>query len=150
VFADPRAGTTLVEVLISSLILAVLAVGTAGYLFHARAEVGQETDRRLAMEVANTRMEELRMADYHAFKPPADNFGAYYLAKQGTGWDHSAADPGETVMIDDRSFSIVSTVRYLDVDGGLPSYDYVAVTVQSVYGPDPVEHVTLETYAYAP
>jgi len=147
---DPRAGTTLVEVLVGALILAVLAVGTAGYLYHARSETAQGGDLRLSLEVANTRLEELRMADYHAIKPPTDDYNIHYLAKLGTNWNHNATDPGEMVVMDARDFSIVTTVQYLDLDGGLSSYDYIAIMARAVHAADPARRVVLETYAYAP
>jgi len=141
-----REGSTLVEVMVSSLLLAIIAVGSAAYMYHAHADVLKARNQRVALEESNLRLEELRVSGYDEIKPPMQNFSVYFLGKSGTNWVHSSTDPNETVLVNGLTMPMSTTVRYLDVDGGLPSYDYVQATVRTTYRINRPEDMMLETY----
>lgn len=61
-------GATLVEVMLACAVLAILAVAGAEYLYRGQATVTAQKHRRLAMEVANSRMETIRGTPYGSLK----------------------------------------------------------------------------------
>ena len=143
--ARSRAGGTLVEVMVSSLLLAIIAVGSGSYLAHARAQVLHARNQRVALEALNQQLERVRAADYDDIKPTALNYGALFLRRSGTNWVHSSSDPGDTVDLNGLTFPMQTTVQYLDVDGGAASYDYVQVRVQAESRANATDPVFLET-----
>ena len=137
------------EVMISSLLLAIIAVGSAAYMYHAYADVLTARNQRVALEESNLRLEELRVSDYDEIKPPMQSYSVHFLRNSGTNWVHSSSDPNETVLLNGLTMPMSTTVRYQDIDGGLPSYDYVEVTVRTAYRINRPENVMLET-SFAP
>ena len=140
-----RSGTTLVEVLVSCLILAVIAVGTGACLSLSRTGAAVQRNRRTAMELANSRMEEIRGALYAAIVPPVASYDTYYLDFITGAWRVSATDQGETVTLGGRSRPMVTTVQYMDVDGGPASYDCLRISVSVQYRDTARDAVTLQT-----
>lgn len=142
---DRRAGTSLVEVMVGCLILGVLALASAASLQYARSTSVQQRDRRTALELANSRLEELRAAAYNDVKPSANNFNPFYLRRQGTGWAVSSGNTNETVQVNGRARSLITTVQYVDVDGGSASYDALQFKASMQYGSSADMWVELET-----
>ena len=142
---QPRSGTTLVEVLVSCLILAVIAVGTGACLSLSRTDASVQRNRRTAMELANSRMEELRSALYSDLVPPAANYDTCFLDFMTGAWRVSATDQGETVTLGGRSRPIVTTVQFMDADGGSASYDCLRISVSVQYRDAVKDTVTLQT-----
>lgn len=66
--AAGKAGSTLVEVMFSCLILAIIAIAGAAYLAQGRSVVVIQKDRRTALEVANSRLEEVRGKSFDTLK----------------------------------------------------------------------------------
>ena len=54
-----RSGATLVEVMLASVVLAVLALAGGAFIYRSRGEIGLQKSRRVAVELANARLEEL-------------------------------------------------------------------------------------------
>lgn len=139
-----RMSFSLVEVLFACLILAILAVGGASLMCHAINQLTIQQSRRLALEAANSRLEEVRGSAYATFKPPALNYITYYLSQNAGNWRVTSGDPDETVLINGVMKRMTTTVTYADLDGGLSSYDALRVTVSVQYrGTD--DRVSLET-----
>ena len=140
-----RAGATLVEVLVAAVILAVVALATAACLYHARAQARLQGDRRLALEMANSRLEELRGAAYATLCPLARNYTPCYVDRMTGAWRVSAADPGETVTLAGQSQPITTTVQYQDACGGGTTYDCLRIKVKVQYRAGANNVVNLET-----
>lgn len=140
-----RRGTTLVEVLLATLLLAILALAGAAFLYHSGAAVRIEQDRGTALNLANARLEALRSSPFERIHPPSNNYDVYFLSIAGSAWEHSRGDPGETVSVNGRSVPIVTTVQYEDVDGGLTSYDMIRVVVRIGFRLNRPDRVILET-----
>ena len=140
-----REGTTLVEVMFGIVILAIMAVGGAAFMYQSRASVDATRNRRAALEAANGRLELVRSSTYDAIKPPAETYTIYHVRRQGSGWTHSVSDPSETVVINTHALPLRTTVQYIDIDGGAGSYDCVEVTVSADYRLATGENVTLQT-----
>ena len=140
-----RAGTTLIELMTACLILSVMAVATGSYLYYARAQVAIQQDKRVALEVANSRLESVRAAAFTLVDPPSSNYTAYYLDFMTGAWRVGGTDPGETVIINGGSFPMTTTVQYMDADGGSSSYDCLKVAVSVRYRKSTSDAVTLGT-----
>ena len=140
-----RAGGTLVEVMVSCLILAVIAVATAACLYYAREQTSVQRNRRTAMELANSRLEEIRGAPYSDVSPSSHNYDTNFLDRMSGSWRLSNADQGETVTIGGRTRPITTTVQYMDVDGGSATYDGLRIAVSVGYSGGAEDVVRLAT-----
>ena len=141
-------GFTLVEVMVAIVILMVMALGSAAFLYHSQVGISTQGDKRVALEAASSRLEEIRASQYDSIKPPANNYNVYYLSGQAGGWTRTENDPGETRNINGKTLPIVTKVRYMDINGGPDSYDYVQITVSTGYRTDINDMVTLETFRF--
>lgn len=140
-----RAGTSVVEIMIASVVLAVLALGAAASIEKTRIGTTQQRNRRTALEMANSRLEQLRQAGYAQIKPSALNYNTYYLANTGGTWTISSSDPGEQVNLYGNSRPLRTQVQYVDVDGGSTSYDGLKLVVRVQYLAGSDSFVELET-----
>lgn len=127
------------------LILSILAIAGAASMHLSRAATVAQRDRRTALELANSRLEDARVAPYDAISPPAYNYTTYYLSRTGANWKVTAANPGETATINGRPFPMQTTVEYVDVDGGSSSYDALRLWVSVQYLANTSSAVVLET-----
>jgi prepilin-type N-terminal cleavage/methylation domain-containing protein len=141
-------GFTLVEVMVAIVILMVMALGSAAFLYHSQVGISTQGNKRVALEAASSRLEEIRASQYDSIKPPANNYNVYYLSGQAGDWTLAENDPGETRNINGKTLPIVTKVRYMDINGGPDSYDYVQITVSTGYRTDINDMVTLETFRF--
>lgn len=142
---DRRSGTSLVEVMVAVVLLAVLAIGGAASLHLARSQMVSQRNHRMALEVAGGRLEALRAAAYTQVTPLVQNYVANFVDLMTGAWRVSAADPGETVSIGGRARPMVTTVTYVDADAGSASYDLLRFRVSVQYGTRTQDVVRLET-----
>jgi Tfp pilus assembly protein PilV len=140
-----RAGTSLVEIMIASVVLAVLALGVAASIEQSRSKNMMQRQRRTAAEVANGRMEALRAAAYSDLLPLSQNYNWYFLRFTGNVWSVSSSDPGETVTINQQNRPMRTRVQYVDADGGSSSYDCLRLQVQVQFARDVNSLVIVET-----
>jgi prepilin-type N-terminal cleavage/methylation domain-containing protein len=61
-----RAGATLIEVMLASVILAVIALAGGAFIVRSRADIALQKNRRVAVELVNARLEELMYDWTHA------------------------------------------------------------------------------------
>ncbi len=145
------AGLTLVEVMIAIVILTVMALGSAAFLYHSQVGIFYQGNKRVALEAANSRLEEIRASQYDDIKPTED-YDIHYLSPDLSGqvgdWTPADNDPGETKNINGRTLPIVTKVRYMDIDGEPDSYDYIRITVSMGYRAGIDDTVTLETFCF--
>jgi type II secretory pathway pseudopilin PulG len=144
--------SSLVEVLVAILVLTVLAIAGATYVYHSSASIAVQRNRKVATAVANTRIEELLAATYDQIKPPetASTREVHYITKTGdTTWSVSDTppDPSETVTINNLTMPIMTTVEYIDADDAEygTSRDYLQITVTVGYRIGTDDVVTLRT-----
>ena len=67
-----RRGATLIEILISMLIIVIASVATLQYFGPTKGYIGKSGNRRAALERARERLEQLMSADVDAIKPAVD------------------------------------------------------------------------------
>jgi type II secretory pathway pseudopilin PulG len=136
---------TLVEILISILLLTILAVVSGTYLAHSGGSARIQNCRRAAVETGNSELERIMAADFADIAPPED-FSMYYLARiDEETWDVSSSDPGWTTTINGRDFPVVITVQYQDRDGGFSTYDYLDINIRVGYLSGDDDYVGLQT-----
>ena len=143
--SDFRHGSTLVEVLVACLILAIIAVGTAACLYLSQGAIAVQKNRRTATELASSRLEELRAAPYASICPSAKNYNLYYIDRITGSWRVGTTSQGETVKVNGTARPMTTTVRYVDADGGSATYDCLRLTVTIQFGRGALDTVTLET-----
>ena len=140
---NARGGSTLVETMLACLILAIVALGGAEYLFRGRSALIIQKNRRLALEAANSRMEEWRATPYGDVTnliPPA-SYGLTYACRSGATWVNGI----DTANIAGVACPMTNALQYVDLDGGTVSYDAVRVTVSVAYSATIKDQVTVET-----
>ena len=145
-----RAGATLVELMITCVILMVMAIGGAAYLTQSRTSLALQRSKRAALEAGNARLETVRATPYTALTGLfATDYTLHYLKTVGGTWQVSSADPGETANVNGALLPLTTTVRYQDLDGGTNSYDCLGVSVSIAYRSGSSDRVTLQSI-YAP
>jgi len=137
-----------VEVMIAIVILMVVALGTAGFLYYSQVSISTQGNKRVALEGANSRLEEIRASQYDDIKPPEKNYDVYYLSGQVGEWTLTDNDPGEMRNINGKTLPTVTEVRYMDIDGEPDSYGYIQITVSTGYRTGINDMVTLETFRF--
>lgn len=142
---QPNKGFTLVAVILAIVLIFAIGLGLLMFVSHGLGRVAVDRNRSTALEVANSRLEEMRASGYESIEPGA--FGATGLIMiqknaDGDGWEENQADD-ETVVINGSVRPITTTVQY--VVGSLP--DSIVEAVVSVgFQENPDERVTLLTH----
>jgi prepilin-type N-terminal cleavage/methylation domain-containing protein len=142
-----KAGATLVEVMIALVVLAIVALGVASFVYYGRGSVYAQRDRLSVLELVNGRLELLRASSYGTVTPPDQDYAVYHmLPVAGGGWSFSASREEEELTVNSRTYPMTTTVQYVDVDGGSPSYDALKFTVSMQYRTGSTDEMTLRTY----
>jgi len=113
-----KAGFSLVEIMVSILILVVLALGGSAVLYQTGGDIQVVGNKRVALELAKIEMEGLLAANYDTLRARA-----------------VAADPeilSRTEIHNGVSISIILTNRL--APGGILGNEYIALDVNAVYG----------------
>ena len=142
-----KKGDTLVEVMMAVVVIVIVAVGGAAFIYYSSAQIAIDSTRRVALEIANARLENLRAAGFAVISPDPD-FDIHYVTKQDANWLLSDNDPEETVNIGNLVMPIVTTVQYIDDNEAdmIESYEYISVSVEVGYRQNTGEAVMLNTY----
>lgn len=141
-----RRGSTLVEVIWTCVILAVITLAAGAFVSLSSGTVSVTRNHRLGLEAANSRLEDLRSAGFDAVKPLTLSFTTNYLSWSGSAWVRTLTDPGEVLTILGQSYPIITSLCYVDIDGGSPSYDVLYVSVLVKYRKN--EPNTVRLWAY--
>lgn len=141
-------GSTLIEVLIAMVILTVLVLGVASFIQYGRSSVYAQRDRIAVLERVNGRLEELRAEPYTTFTDtlPLD-YNEYWMRKEQGEWTFYSSRSRQTLLVNQaRRYRVTTTVRYVDADGGTPSYDMLKFTVGMRYRTGAADEIVLSTY----
>ena len=149
-------GASLVEAVFAMVILLILAIGGMSFVIHGTNGLNIYSNKMIALEIANNRLEELRAFNYSKLTANAPNdYSTRYIKKQGSSWyaDGSGnlllygSDQGETVNINGINEPVSTTVQYQDKGGdATASYDYLLIITKAGYHPNSSERVELRTY----
>ena len=139
-----KRGVTLIEVLLSIVIVAVASIATLTYFSHAKGGIGNTSNRRAALERARERLEQMLAANVSDITPPQDG-AVYPVSCRVSSVCDSAPKPcqwvpaiiNEQASVDDLGCQqIVSTVQWVDdpsAGTGVPPtviYDVLAFDVK--------------------
>lgn len=138
---ERRRGTTLVEVVIAIFILMVMAIGSGAYLFHGRAGIGVQRNRRAALEMAASRLEHIRSSNYADLEPPDSQ--TYFVSRQSGLWQLTLTDPSETATVNGFSYPLTTSVR--KVTASSPTREYLVAAVTIGYRLGSNDRIALET-----
>ncbi|MBU4460839.1 MAG: hypothetical protein KJ579_09755 [Verrucomicrobia bacterium] len=141
-----RRGSTLVEVIWTCVILAVIALAAGAFVSLSSGTVSVTRNHRLGLEAANSRLEDIRSAGFDAVKPETLSYTTNYLSWSGSAWVRTLTDPGEVLTILGQSYPIVTSLCYVDINGGSASYDVLYVSVYVKYRKN--EPNTVRLWAY--
>ena len=144
-------GSTLVEVMIALLLVTILVLGVASFIYYGRASVYAQGDRLAVLERVNQRLEWLRSEPYTSVQPPSENFSTYWMRRPTTGgWRFYTSRRTENVTVNTRQYPMTTTVQYVDVDGGTPSFDALLFTVGMRYRTGSTDEMLISTYRAQP
>ena len=142
-----KAGMTLVEIMVSIVILAVLAIGGASAAHMSRRTIVVQRNRREALGIAHKRLERLRAIHYDDLAPTTLDYTEYYVVENLSGdLLVQDSDPDETVVIHGLDIPIETRLQYVDVDGGAVSFDGMFLSVSVGYHEKETDRVELETF----
>lgn len=112
-------GVTIIEVLISFLLIVLVSIATLQYFAYAKGNIGKSGNRRAALEQARQRLEQLMATPVDSIKP-GDNV-LYWLTCNNpptcNAWTMLNAAPGtpENVLVEDMGLlPIETTVQWID------------------------------------
>jgi hypothetical protein len=126
------------------LILAVVAMCSSLLLTRTHATLVQQAQRRVALGVADARLEALRASSYQSICQMGNNATVFVKAVPG-GWVASPVDPGEVTTVAGLRFGLTTQVTAVDLDGVAPVTDCLLLVV-TARPPSAAARVTLTTY----
>lgn len=108
-----RNGFTLVDVMVGTLVLTTLIVGGGAAVSRARVMIAVQGDRRLAVELANRRIERIRTESIDHLAKEGLSSTVKYLSYDDTGsFSISNTDPGEEQALNNaRTMPMITRVR---------------------------------------
>lgn len=149
-----RAGSTLVEVMFSCLILAIIAIAGAAYLAQATATLDVQRNRMSALATANRYMDEWRGTPWAVVtnRVPSSSYVTNYVNRTGfCSWSSgSSSKLGGSVTNNGVTMTVTNTLSYFDADGGSLSYDCVNVSVSVMDAKRPDSVVVMRTLLSPP
>ena len=126
-----KRGGTLVETMVACVLLAVLAIAGVSALYQTGSGLAIQKQRRIALGLANSRLEELRSAPYAALTALiALNYNTNAIRKTSGQF---VLGSGETVSMSGKLMPVTTTLQYADADGGSASYDMLRLTASVQY-----------------
>ncbi len=145
-----KSGSSLIEVMVSIVILAVIAIAGGAYMAQSNTTIAGQRNRMSALATANRYLEEWRGATWGTVtnKLPNPRSGTtYYVTRTGLcSW--SAGSSGVSVGYVTNNgvrMTVTNALNYTDADGGSNSYDCVQVTVSVADPVRPSSLVVLQT-----
>ncbi|MFH1479353.1 MAG: type II secretion system protein [Candidatus Omnitrophota bacterium] len=141
-----KKGYTIIEVMFALVIIAILVVGSGSFLYYGSSRVAVERNKSLALATANSCLEEFKGSGFDSIKPANDDYSTYFLRRRSSSWEVLSTDPEENLSINGIQMPVQFKVRYIDGNGGAPSYDFLEVSVNIRYGGNSKDFIKLDTY----
>jgi Tfp pilus assembly protein PilV len=129
--------------MIACLILAIIAVAAADYIYRGQATQLVQKNRRLALMVANSRLEEIRATPYGSLANLlASNYSAVTVLRSNNVF---VARSGERVNIGGVLLPMTNTIQYIDTENDNNTRDAIKVTVSVGYKAGMSDQIVLQT-----
>ena len=138
-----KAGFSLVEIMVSAVLLAVLAAGGAATIYHTGISVQDQEVKRMAVDQAMERMELVKRTRYPFLQPPSTNDVVYYFVDND---QDDLLENGELTasLIPEtaKRFSMITRLTHIPLNA--LETEHVMVDVSVTYGRTG-EHMVLES-----
>ena len=145
-----KSGSTLVELMVSIVILAVLALAAGAYLVQAASSVDTQRNQLAALATANRCLEEWRGTSWgtitNAMPNPRSGATNYFRRIGLCRWASGSVSVTNNGVV----MPVTNALSYIDADGGTTTYDCVQATVTVTYPGKPADSVILQTLLGAP
>jgi prepilin-type N-terminal cleavage/methylation domain-containing protein len=126
-----KAGFSLIEIMVATLVLAVLAVGGAAALYHTGAMIQNQEQKRMAVDQAMERLELLKRAKYSLLKPADFNSTKYFVDDQND--IIQAGELLDTMTVESgKQFAMLTAIERLPPPNALSS-EYLRLNVTVTY-----------------
>ena len=135
--------------MIALMILTVLVLGAASFIYYGRSSVYAQRDRLSVLEYVNGRLEMLRGAAFDDVRPPVESYRNYWVRPPRSGntrWRFYNGRTRQRLNVNSRRYFMTTRVQYVDVDGGGASYDVLKFTVSMRYRRGSADEIKLSTY----
>lgn len=110
-----RRGVTLVEILVSLLVLLVVVIATLNYFAYGMGGIGKQGHRRAALERARQRLEQIMAANVSQLKPADANVRWLSCTGSPCTWTTSTTRVTQAVAVDDLPAQpMETTVQWRD------------------------------------
>jgi prepilin-type N-terminal cleavage/methylation domain-containing protein len=153
---NSRSGFTLIEVLVSALIIAILVIGGSAVMHHTGNRVVAAGKKRVALAIANQGMERARANPYTAIAPEEkDEDDTYFLIPSEEDPNLLAVstdDSFRTIEVGDATYRIRAGVTRHSKAAVATGFDAEAleITVSVEYGSSAEDRVELTTLLLPP
>ena len=138
-----KRGVTLIEVLLSIVLIAIASIATLTYFAYAKGGIGKTGNRRAALERARQRLEGMLASTITDMTPPADGQPYFVSCATGSPCQWVLGDPNEKVEVEDLGLlPVKATVQWVDdpsAGTGVPPtiiYDTLTFDVQVWFDPN--------------
>jgi prepilin-type N-terminal cleavage/methylation domain-containing protein len=126
-----KSGFSLIEILVATLVLAVLAVGGASALYHTGAMIQNQEQKRKAVDQAMARLELLKRTKYSIMQPANFNVTKYFV-DDGNELIQSS-ELLDTMSVDSsKQFGMVTAIERFPAPD-ITSSEFLRINVTVVY-----------------
>ena len=152
-----KSGFSLIEIMVAALLLAVIAVGGAAVLSHTGVSIQIQGNKRVALELANARLETARAQNYYGLggilPPLLDVEGQYYLtdANRDHILDLNEGEQLDQISLGGKTYDMITGIVRRSSDAS-PDFntEYLDVTVSVRYRPGSTEEVAVRALFIPP
>jgi prepilin-type N-terminal cleavage/methylation domain-containing protein len=152
-----KAGFSLIEIMVAALLLAVLAVGGAAVLSHTGASIKIQGNKRIALELANARLETARVQNYYGLggiiPPLKDEEDRYFLtdANRDHILDLNDGEQSDQITLGGKTYSMLTEIVRRSSDSSIDfNTEFLDVTVSVRYRPGSPEEVQVRSLFISP
>lgn len=126
-------GSSLIEIMVSSLVIAVLASGGSAALYHTRSVIGAQEAKREAVDQADTQLELLKRAQYSTMRPKTDDIYYYVDTNQNALMESVEMELTQSVDTQ-KTFPMITTIKLIVPPPAVSTEgEYLLVSVTVTY-----------------
>lgn len=152
-----KSGFSLIEIMVAAILLAVLALGGAQVLYHTGANIQIQGNKRIALELANARLESVRIQNYYGLGglvPPELDVDDKYFLTDNDG-DHllslNDSSQSDEITLGGNAFSMHTKIVRRSSDSSSDfSTEFLDVTVSVSYRNSSPEEVVVRALFIPP
>ncbi len=148
-----KEGFGLLEVLIAALIIAIMIIGGSATMYQTGSNIVVQGHRRVALQLANQRLEHARKQYYYSIVPPTyfeEKGDIYYLTENATDaykLDLNNALQTETYTLDSIDYTMTTQILRRN---SVFAPECLEIRVEVVYRPSTGEKVEMSTLILPP